>query len=224
MNILAIGAHPDDVELGCGATLAAHVARGDSVALLIMTTGEQGPQAGSSRIREQEAAAAVLGARLFWGNFRDGAVPKERSTVDLIDEVLGEVEADLIYTHSLNDTHQDHRVTARMSLSAGRRTQRLLTYEAPTSRAFSPTLFVNVEGFMDKKLDALREHHSQVLKNRLVDLDAIEAQARYRGFQARMKCAEAFAVERFAWDLFPTDPQADTADRLLASIGGGVVV
>ena len=51
MNILAIGAHPDDVELGCGATLAAHTARGDNVAMLIMTTGEQGPQAGCSRIR-----------------------------------------------------------------------------------------------------------------------------------------------------------------------------
>lgn len=223
MNILAIGAHPDDVELGCGATLAAHTARGDSVALLIMTTGEQGPQAGCSRVREQEDAAEVLGARLFWGNFRDGAVPEERETVELIDAVLGEVQADLIYTHSLEDTHQDHRVTARMSLSAGRRTSRVLTYEAPTSRAFVPFLFVNVEGFMNKKLEALRAHHSQVLKNRLVDLEAIEAQARYRGFQARMRCAEAFGVQRFAWDLFPADPRADSADRLLAAIGGDVL-
>lgn len=223
MNILAIGAHPDDVELGCGATLAAHTARGDSVALLIMTTGEQGPQAGCSRVREQEEAAEVLGARLFWGKFRDGAVPEERETVELIDAVIGEVQADLIYTHSPEDTHQDHRVTARMSLSAGRRTSRVLTYEAPTSRAFVPSLFVNVEGFMDKKLDALRAHHSQVLKNRLVDLEAIEAQARYRGFQARVRCAEAFSVERFAWDLFPADPRADGADRLLAAIGGGAL-
>jgi LmbE family N-acetylglucosaminyl deacetylase len=222
MNILAIGAHPDDVELGCGATLAAHTARGDRVAMLIMTTGEQGPQAGSSRIREQEDAAHVLGARLFWGNFRDGSVPEERETVELIDAIMGEIDADLIYTHSPEDTHQDHRVTARMSLSAGRRTQRFLTYEAPTSRVFVPSLFVNVEGFMDKKLEALRAHHSQVLKNRLVDLEAIEAQARYRGFQARMRCAEAFAVERFAWDLFPAEPRADSADRLLAAIGGGV--
>jgi LmbE family N-acetylglucosaminyl deacetylase len=220
MNILAIGAHPDDVELGCGATLAAHTARGDSVALLIMTTGEQGPQAGCSRVREQEEAAAVLGARLFWGNFRDGAVPQERETVELIDAVMGEIEADLIYTHSPQDTHQDHRVTARMSLSAGRRTSRILTYEAPTSRAFVPSLFVNVEGFMDKKLDALRAHHSQVLKNRLVDLEAIEAQARYRGFQARLRRAEAFGIERFAWDLFPPAAHADSADQLLAAIGG----
>lgn len=222
MNILAIGAHPDDVELGCGATLAAHTARGDNVAMLIMTTGEQGPQAGCSRVREQEHAAEILGARLFWGNFRDGAVPEQRETVELIDAVMGEIEADLIYTHSTEDSHQDHRVTARMSLSAGRRTQRYLTYEAPTSRAFVPCLFVNVEGFMDKKLEALRAHHSQVLKNRLVDLDAIEAQARYRGFQARMRCAEAFGVERFAWDLFPAPPQADSAERLLAAIGGGL--
>src|SRR5579871_1121812 len=72
VRVLAIGAHPDDVELGCGATLAAHRARQDEVALLVLTTGEQGPQAAASRVEEQQQAADKLGATLYWGSFDDG--------------------------------------------------------------------------------------------------------------------------------------------------------
>ena len=72
MKVLAIGAHPDDVELGCGGALARHVAAGDEVTMLVMTPGEMGPQGLTSRVREQEAAAAVLGVHLIWGPFSDG--------------------------------------------------------------------------------------------------------------------------------------------------------
>ena len=72
MRVLAVGAHPDDIELGCGGALLAHRARGDEITLLVMTTGEEGPQDARSRIREQEDAAALLGATLLWGGFPDG--------------------------------------------------------------------------------------------------------------------------------------------------------
>jgi LmbE family N-acetylglucosaminyl deacetylase len=223
MNVLGIGAHPDDVELGCGATLAAHAARGDNVALLVMTTGEQGPQAAKSRIREQEEAAKLLGVTLYWGHFRDGAVPAGRETVQRIDAVLSEVAADIVYTHSADDTHQDHRVIAAASLAASRRTARVLMYEAPTSRDFVPSLFVDVGDFVRTKLAAVRAHQSQVLKNKLVDLEAIEAQARWRGFQARLPhgYAEGFSVERFAWDLIAHEAAEGAAfeDSLVAVEG-----
>ena len=74
-------------------------------------------------------------------------------------------------------------------------------YEAPTSVGFSPSLFVDVKGLVDAKVDLLRAHMSQVLKNGLVDLEAVEAQARYRGFQARVRQAEAFQTDRFVLDL-----------------------
>ncbi|MCA1670813.1 MAG: PIG-L family deacetylase [Actinobacteria bacterium] len=69
MNVLVIGAHPDDIELGCGAALLAHRRRGDRVDLLVMTTGGRGPQDARSRVAEQEDAAALLGAGLIWGAF-----------------------------------------------------------------------------------------------------------------------------------------------------------
>lgn len=215
MNVLAVGAHPDDIELGCGATLLAHRDRGDRVALLVMTTGEEGPQDARSRIEEQQDAAAILGADLFWGGFPDGAVPDGREPIEVVQALIQEVEADVVYTHSLDDTHQDHRATARATMAAVRRMARVLQYEAPTSQGFRPSVYVDVEGLVERKIDVLRAHVSQVLKNGLVDLEATEALARYRGFQARIRNAEAFMTERFVWDLRGPSAltQLDTQDE-----------
>lgn len=210
VNVLAVGAHPDDVELGCGATLAAHRAHGDELALLVMTSGEQGPQAARSRMHEQEEAAQILGATLLWGGFEDGGVPHDRKAIDFIDAIVRDTGADTVYTHSPNDTHQDHRATALASLAAVRRSRRVLLYESPTTTTFAPSLYVEVSDHLDTKMAALRAHLSQVLKNGLVDLEAVEAQARYRGFTARMRCAEGFEAARFAWDL--SARRSDDAD------------
>ncbi|HVT75505.1 MAG TPA: PIG-L deacetylase family protein [Acidimicrobiales bacterium] len=218
MNVVAIGAHPDDIEIGCGASLAAHRARGDNVTLLVMTTGEQGPQASCSRVTEQEDAAAVLGAGLVWAGFEDGAVPEGRAAVDVIQSVVRDTGAALVYTHTPRDSHQDHRATAAASLAACRRLSRVLMYEAPTTFNFAPSVFVDVAPFLDTKLEALRAHVSQLLKNGLVDLEALEAQARYRGFQARIRLAEAFEVDRFLWDVAGTADTRPAVDLTTASL------
>jgi LmbE family N-acetylglucosaminyl deacetylase len=201
VNVLAVGAHPDDIELGCGGALLAHKERGDRLGLLVMTTGEQGPQASRSRVLEQEDAAAILGAELLWGGFEDGAVPEGRVAIDAVQEAARGLGADVVYTHAPRDTHQDHRATAVATLAACRRLSRVLMYEAPTSVGFTPAVFVDLAGLVEPKVDLLRAHVSQVLKNGLVDLEAVEAQARYRGFQARLRQAEAFETDRFLLDL-----------------------
>lgn len=199
MKVLGIGAHPDDIELGCGGTLLAHARRGDSVTLLVMTTGERGPQASQPRMVEQEEAARLLGAKLIWGGFEDGAVPDGRPAIDIIQDVVR--GHDIVYTHCPRDTHQDHRATGTATLAACRRSQRVLMYEAPTSCGFRPTVYVDIQGLVEDKADLVRAHVSQVLKNGLVDLEAVEAQARYRGFQSRIRYAEGFEAERFLWDM-----------------------
>jgi LmbE family N-acetylglucosaminyl deacetylase len=217
--VLGIGAHPDDIELGCGATLLAHRRRGDRVAMLVMTTGEQDHQAATSRLREQEEAAALLGAELFWGGFVDGAVPVGTAAVRAIDDVLTATGADVIYTHAPDDTHQDHRATAIASLAAGRRTIRILCYESATSRRFAPSLYVDVGGFVEGKLDLARAHLSQVLKNGLVDLEALEGLARARGLEARVHQAEAFETARFVWPLGRRTLEQEAMDRELDEVG-----
>lgn len=201
LRVLAIGAHPDDIELGCGGTLVEHHARGHSVSMLVMSQGESGPQHSISRRCEQEDASRILGAQLFWGGFDDAAIPESRIVVDTIQDVMTTVRPDVIYSHTANDSHQDHRAIALATLAAARRSSRILQYEAPSSLQFVPAMYVDIREALEGKLSALRAHVSQVLKNGLVDLEAVEAQARYRGFQARIRLAEAFEVERFVWDL-----------------------
>jgi len=201
VNVLAVGAHPDDVELGCAGALLRHVERGDDVTILVMTDGGRALLDDMSRRVEQHSAARVLDADVIWGGFDDGFVPDGPESISVIDEALASTGAEVLYTHAADDTHQDHRATASASLAAGRKLSTILQYETPSTRHFDPTVFVDVEASLDDKLTALRSHLSQVLRHGPVNLDAVEAQARFRGFQGRVAAAEAFEVARLAWDL-----------------------
>jgi LmbE family N-acetylglucosaminyl deacetylase len=212
--VLAIGAHPDDVELGCGATLLAHGAAGDAVSLLVMTGGENGPGESGPALRraEQEAAARVLGARLFWGGLTDCRVTADAATVAVVERVLEATGADVVYVHGLEDSHQDHRAVAQAALAAARRLSRVVHYQSPSSLAFAPSVFVDVTAFVSGKLAALRAHASQVEASAMVEPDAVLAAARYWGAQARVGYAEAFAPSRLVLDLAPA-PAAPPARR-----------
>jgi LmbE family N-acetylglucosaminyl deacetylase len=217
-SVLAVGAHPDDIELGCGGALLAHRACGDAVSMLVMSKGELGPQDSQPRAAEQQVAARVLGAELDWGDFDDAAIPGGQETVAAIQDVMARVRPDVVYSHSPFDSHQDHRATASATLAAARRSSRILLYEAPSSLGFTPSLYVDISAFLEGKLEALRAHMSQVLRNGLVDLEAIEAQARYRGFQARIRLAEGFIPERFVWDVHRELTLAEPKSSLSAAM------
>ena len=211
MKVLAVGAHPDDIELGCAGALRAHVLAGDAVTMLVMTTGDRGPQGLTSRVREQEAAAEVLGASLVWGGFDDGSVPVGRESVDVVDAVARSVAADLVYTHAPVDSHQDHRAVSAAALSAARRTGRVLYFQSPSTTSFDPTVFVDVGHTVQDKLCSLQAHWSQVVDCPMVDLEAVQAGVRYWGSRARTRFAEAFESPRFLWQLLPAG--AGPADR-----------
>jgi LmbE family N-acetylglucosaminyl deacetylase len=203
-KVLAIGAHPDDIELGCGATLLAHHAAGDQVTMLVMTGGENGPlgsERGSSRREEQEEAARILGARLRWGGLIDCEVVPNSATVGVIETVLRETDAELVYVHAPDDSHQDHRAVAAATLSAARRLSRVMHYQSPSTLTFTPTVFVDVTMQLSGKLAALGAHASQVEQSAMVEPDAVVASARHWGSQARIGYAEAFAPTRLVFDI-----------------------
>jgi LmbE family N-acetylglucosaminyl deacetylase len=202
--VLAVGAHPDDIELGCGATLLAHHAAGDVVTMLVMTGGENGPlgrDTVGSRHREQEQAARILGARLRWGGLLDCEVTANSATVGIIEQALRETDAELVYVHAPDDSHQDHRAVAAATLSAGRRLSRVMHYQSPSTLTFSPTVFVDVTAQLSGKLAALDAHASQVEQSAMVEPDAVVASARHWGAQARIGYAEAFAPTRMVFDV-----------------------
>jgi LmbE family N-acetylglucosaminyl deacetylase len=203
-RVLAIGAHPDDIELGCGATLLAHSTAGDAVTMLVMTGGENGPAgtgATGVRHREQEAAAALLGARLRWGGLVDCAVAADSATVAVVERALEETGADVVYVHAPDDSHQDHRAVTSATLAAARRLSRVVHYQSPSTLSFTPTVFVDVTMHLSGKLAALGAHASQVEQSAMVEPDAVVASARHWGAQARIGYAEAFAPTRLVLDL-----------------------
>ena len=201
-SVLAVGAHPDDVELGCGGTLLAHAAAGDAVSVLVVTGGENGPAATPAERRaEQEAAARVLGTRLLWGGLTDCQVVADAAAISVVERAIAAVGADVVYVHAPEDSHQDHRAVAAATLSAARKLSQVVHYQSPSTLGFSPTVFVDVTGFLSGKLVALRAHASQVATSAMVEPDAVVAAARYWGAQARVGYAEAFAPTRLVLDL-----------------------
>jgi LmbE family N-acetylglucosaminyl deacetylase len=216
VNVIAIGAHPDDIELGCGGALLRHVARGDHVTMLVMTTGQRGVTT-SSRVFEQQDAARVIGASLRWGNFEDGSIPRGASAIAAIDELVTATGAHVMYTHAPRDSHQDHRAVAVASLAAARRMGAVLYYETPSTQRFEPTVYVDIADALDDKLRALCAHESQVMRDGSVNLEALEATARFRGSQGRVRHAEAFESPRLVWDL-KTTSASSTRDASTARL------
>lgn len=199
MNILAIGAHPDDIEFGCGGTLIKYALKGHDIYLLVLTDGGRGGDA-TERRREQEQAAKVLGAReVFWGGYQDTEVFLDRDLIQKVEGVLHLIRPDLILVHFGDDTHQDHRHLSTSVVTASRYTRNVLFYEGPTTANFSPSVFVDIDALLEQKLAALSAHDSQVVKTGvegLAVLDLARAAAHFRGIQGRVKSAEGFVPLR----------------------------
>ena len=123
--VLAIGAHPDDVEIGAGGTLLAHRAAGDTVAILTLSRGARGGDQ-AMRAREAQEAADVIGARLFLDDLEDTRIQEGDPTIGVINAVITELQPTVVYTHSVHDVHQDHRNVHRAAMVAARRVGRVL--------------------------------------------------------------------------------------------------
>ncbi len=177
--VLAIGAHPDDVEIGVGGILAAHTQAGDDVTILTLSRGARGGDA-DSRQHESLAAAELLGARLFLKDLVDTEIPSGGPTVRLIEEVVREIQPTVVYTHSVNDRHQDHRATAEATIVATRNVGTVACYQSPSATIdFRPTRFMRIEQFLDRKLEVLGCFASQTANREYLEPEFIVATARY---------------------------------------------
>lgn len=204
MNILALGAHPDDIEYGCGGTFLKFARKGENIYFMILTKGEFGGNP-EVRRREQEQAMKMLGVKkIFWGGCIDTELPNERVIITRIDKVIDEVKAEEVYVNYLNDIHQDHRTLAECALAATRYVKRVFFYEDYTSVNFEPDIFVDIEDVLEEKQKLIRVFSSQVAKSYPTKLDMVEsvkAIANFRGFQGKVKYAEGFKAFRFLRDV-----------------------
>ncbi len=196
-RVLAIGAHPDDLEIACGGTLAQFHDAGCVIQGIIMTQGEQG---GDSATRPQEAkkGADFLGLdQLCQFDFPDTRL-REKPVEMLagIETVMRDFKPDMILTHSSHDIHQDHQAVHEVSLRAARNTSMVLCYESPSvTTEFVPTVFVDIGPYLDVKIESIREHWDQRGKP-YVQAERVRGQAIFRGGQAKTRYAEGFEVIR----------------------------
>jgi len=142
---------------------------------------------------------------LFFGGLRDTRIHDGVETIEVIEKVVDQVGPDVIYTHTYKDTHQDHRNTAYATLSAARRCKKILMYEgASTLRDFVPQVFTDIEMSFELKMKITGLFGSQMNRDSgryQSAANAIAGLARYRGYQAGVKVAEAFEVGKYILEI-----------------------
>lgn len=205
-SILAIGAHPDDIEIGCAGTLLNYSGQGCDIYYIIASLGEKCAvsEKNHSRliaIRKEEsrqAAAAVKVKDIFYLMLPDTNIDHNGLSVTNLEKNILKIKPDLIFTHTLQDNHQDHKNIGYSTISACRRSKsNILHYETPsTAQSFQPVVFSDISDFIENKIEIFKCFSSQNEKIYL-DNDAIIGLARYRGYTSGSKYAEAFEVSRW---------------------------
>lgn len=217
MRILAIGAHPDDVENCVGGTLAKYAAQGDHVTIMVATNGNVGSptltkeEIAAVRKKEAEAAAAVIGADLIWLDYDDEFLFHDRESRMTFINAIRKANPDVMFVHSPNDYHPDHRVCSEISIDcripvsvplivteypAMAHVPHVFLYENVGAVDFQPEIYVDITDTFDTKAQMLKCHESQdVWMQHMYGADIVANMARtasMRGLAPGYKYAEGF--------------------------------
>lgn len=217
MRVLGVGAHPDDLEILCGGTLAKYRARGDEVVMCHALLGEKGhmviPPEELARIRSREAKAAaeVIGAEAMEMGLSD-MMSRDTEEIKLrFVDMLRAARPDVVITHHPSDYHANHKAVSAIMVDASfsASVPHLKTDHAPLNKIpalyfmdtlagmhFQPTDYVDITPFAETKKQMLSKHESQLVW--LKDHDGIDVvdmmltAAKYRGYQCSVPYAEGF--------------------------------
>lgn len=206
MNILTIGAHFDDIELGCGGALAKHIAAGDHVWAYVATlSGFSGPSNNvvrSNKVAQLEGMKAMetLGVELISGDFTTLEV---EFTDELNVQILRIVEGhkiEQVYTHWIGDIHHDHQAVARASLHSCRHVPRMLMYRSNwyhSNLDFHGNFYVDITNYLDKKFEAIKAHESELERTHAKWISFFQNEAENAGQRIGVKYAEVFEVVKW---------------------------
>ena len=209
-NVLVVGPHPDDQELGMGGTIAKMVSQGHNVLLLDMTSGEPTPH-GSPEIRAKEAAAAaeLLGVSRTTVSLPNRYVEHSVGARHAVASVIREHQAEIVFTPYFEDAHPDHIATTQIVEDA-RFDAKLTKIDLAGEPIYSkwlfyyycthlrivpnPSFLVDTTGFASKKREAIVAYESQFVipENNRPIVDWIDAQDKYFGGRIRTETAEPF--------------------------------
>lgn len=182
MRVLAVGAHPDDVEILCGGTLAKYAARGDEVTIMIATNGNVGSpeltkdEIAAVRKKEAQRAADLIGADLIWMGYDDEFLFHDRETRMAFINAIRKAAPDVMFVHGSNDYHPDHRICGEIATDCRIPvTVPLIETEYPPLKkiphvfimdnlgaiGFEPEFYVDVTDVYETKSRMIRAHESQ---------------------------------------------------------------
>ena len=226
LDILAVGAHPDDVELGCGATIAKEISLGKKVGIIDLTKGELGTR-GSVEIRKTEAikAAEILGVSLRKNlGFADGFFVNDKEHQLKIIKIIRQYQPDIVLCNAVDDRHIDHAKGSKLVsdacfLSGLRKIETTVdgtiqkvwrpkhVYHYIQWKNSDPDFVIDVSGFISKKLEAVKAYKSQFYDEKSKEpsspissknfLNSVEYRAQDLGRIIGTNHAEGFNVERY---------------------------
>jgi len=226
LDILAFGAHPDDVELGCAGTLAKEVSLGKSVGIIDLTQGELGTR-GSAEIRFQEAtnAAQILGVTVRENlKMRDGFFVNDETHQLQVIKMIRKYRPEIVLCNAIDDRHIDHAKGSKLisdacflaglqkvetmlegNIQAAWRPK--LVYHYIQWKSIEPDFVVDITGFMDKKMEAIMAYDSQFYNPNTDEpvtpiatknfLESIKYRSQDLGRLIGTDFAEGFTVERY---------------------------
>ena len=207
MNVLAIGAHFDDVELGCGGALARHAKNGDAVYVYVATVSgfanynNQTVRSNDIALSEAQAAMKVLGVKeLICGKFKTLAVEFIDALNIEILRIVEEKKIDMVYAHWTGDIHHDHQAVARASLHSCRHVPRLLMYRSNwyhSTMEFRGNFYVDVTDYWGIKEQAIRSHESEIDRTGEKWISFFRNEAENAGQRIGVKHAEVFELVKW---------------------------
>lgn len=206
MKVLAIGAHFDDIELGCGGTLMKHIDEKDEVTMLVVAGSEYSDYEGKSLRSEEvssaegKTAAKIIGAELFCGNLTTKTLAYSYNLIYFLNEWIGRLGIELIYTHWTEDIHQDHSAVGKATLNAGRHIPRILLYQSnwyKTTTAFQGTFYVDISRYINRKIEAIKAHQTECCRRGEEWVEFVKNVDVNHGQEIGVRYAECFEVVKY---------------------------
>jgi len=202
-TIVVFGAHPDDVEIGMAGTIARLAAAGNDVYVCIAII----PEDRERRMQEAREAGRIMGVKeVIFLSLKVQDLGYNRKSIGAIDAIVRHLNPHSIFTHWVEDSHQDHVNLTRCVIAATRKNHfNVYMYEQTIPGGITPAAFraqylIDISGYIDQKMNSVRAHASQILRNGDWWIEGIRGRAMYRGYQMRSKYAEAFEIIKISGD------------------------
>ena len=225
LDILAFGAHPDDVELGCGGTLISAIAEGKKVGVIDLTKGELGTRGTTSqRLKEAQLASQIMGVTVRENlGMADGFFENNKENQFAIIETIRRYQPSIVLCNAPEDRHPDHGKGSQLIVDAcflaglvKIQSTHNGTPQAPwrptqvfhyiQSRNLSPNFVVDISAYMDKKMEAILAHSSQFYDPNSNEpetfisgtafIDFVRGRAKELGHQVGVEYAEGFITQK----------------------------